>query len=116
DQGELQAGDAWDPKIRLNIESCSLFIPLISRATESREEGYFRKEWNLAAERSLLVADDVPFILPVTIDDTAAYSARVPERFRRSQWTALLDGRAPPEFADRLKQLTRDYHRRLRAA
>lgn len=116
DKGELQAGDAWDPKIRLNIESCSLFLPLISRATEAREEGYFRKEWNLAADRALNFADDMPFIMPVTLDGTPAYSARVPQRFRGAQWTPLADGQVTPAFADRLKQLVRDYHRRQRAA
>jgi hypothetical protein len=116
DKGELQAGDAWDPKIRLNIESCSLFLPLISRETEARQEGYFRKEWNLAADRALNFADDVPFILPITVDDTPAYSARVPERFRRAQWTPLASGNMSPEFANRLKQLVREYHRRQRTA
>ena len=116
DLGELQAGDAWDAKIRLNVEACSLFLPLVSRETEAREEAYFRREWNLASERALAFADDVPFILPVAIDDTPPYSARVPERFRRSNWTSLPEGRTTPEFAQRLKQLVRDYHRRQKSA
>lgn len=92
DMGELQPGDAWDLKIRRNIEACSFFLALISRETEARPEGYFRREWNLAADRALNFADDVPFLIPVTIDDTAAYSARVPERFRGTHRTALPGG------------------------
>lgn len=30
DQSELRGGDAWDQKIRREIESCALFIPVIS--------------------------------------------------------------------------------------
>ena len=116
DLGELQPGDAWDAKIRFNVEACSLFLPLVSRETEAREEAYFRREWNLASERALAFADDVPFILPIAVDDTPPYSARVPERFRRCNWTTLPEGRATPEFTERVKQLVRDFHRRQRTA
>jgi hypothetical protein len=85
---------------------------LISRETDARREGYFRREWNLAADRALNFSDEVPFILPVTIDDTAAYTARVPERFRGAHWTALPGGEVTPEFVDRVKELVDDYHRR----
>ena len=112
DLGKLQPGDAWDLKIRRNIEACSFFIPLVSRETEARQEGYFRREWNIAADRALNFADDVPFLLPVTIDDTAAYSARVPERFRGAHWTTLRGGEVTPEFVDHLKELVDDYRRR----
>lgn len=109
DLGQLQAGDAWDLKIRRNIEACSFFLPLISRTTETRQEGYFRREWNIAADRALNFADDVPFIVPITIDDTAAYSARVPERFRRSQWISAPGGDVTTEVVERLKELMEGY-------
>ncbi len=67
-------------------------------------------------DRALGIAEEVPFIVPVTIDDTAAYTAKVPERFKRSQFTPLPGGQIPGEFAERLKQLVRDFHRRQRAA
>lgn len=112
DLGKLQAGDAWDLKIRRNIEACSFFMALISRETDARREGYFRREWNIAADRALNFADDVPFLLPVTVDDTAAYNARVPERFRSAHWTALPGGEMSAEFLDRLTELVDDYRRR----
>jgi hypothetical protein len=112
DLGKLQPGDAWDLKIRRNIEACSFFMPLISRETEARREGYFRREWNIAADRALNFADDEAFLLPVTVDDTAAYSARVPERFRAAHWTALNDGQPTPEFVEHLKGLVEEYRRR----
>jgi hypothetical protein len=52
DQSELRGGDVWDQKIRKQIKSCALFIPVISHATHDRREGYFRLEWKLAVDRS----------------------------------------------------------------
>jgi hypothetical protein len=44
DQSELRGGDAWDASIRRQIKGCYLFVPIISANTQSREEGYFRRE------------------------------------------------------------------------
>ena len=68
--GGLEHGDEWDAKIRRQIKECVLFIPVISASTQAREEGYFRLEWDLAAERARTIASGVPFILPIVIDDT----------------------------------------------
>jgi hypothetical protein len=65
DESELRGGDAWDASIRKKIKECALFVPIISANTESRSEGYFRLEWKLAVDRSHLMADDQPFLLPV---------------------------------------------------
>src|SRR5690349_12657108 len=86
DANELGGGDAWDQKIRRQIRECDYFMPVISATTERRKEGYFRREWRLAAERTLDMADDVMFLLPVAIDGTAESGARVPEKFVTVQW------------------------------
>ena len=39
DQSELRGGDAWDQKIRTQIRTCALFLPIISQRTEERSEG-----------------------------------------------------------------------------
>src|SRR4051812_31240295 len=67
DQSELRGGDAWDQKIRKQIKECALFVPVISANTQARTEGYFRLEWKLAVDRSHLMAEDAPFIVPVVI-------------------------------------------------
>src|SRR3954465_13936641 len=85
DQNELVGGDAWDAKIRGQISSCALFVPVISAATQARGEGYFRLEWKLAVDRSHLMAHDQPFLLPVVIDATKDGEARVPSEFRAVQ-------------------------------
>lgn len=93
DQSELGGGDAWDQKIRKQIRECDYFMPIVSRRTEARHEGYFRREWRLAVERTLDMADDHLFLLPVVIDDTIEAQARVPEKFLTVQWLRLPDGR-----------------------
>src|SRR3954462_5983613 len=71
DENELGGGDAWDQKIRKQIRDCDYFMPVISAVTERRKEGYFRREGRLACERTLDMADDVLFLLPVSIDETS---------------------------------------------
>jgi TolB-like protein len=93
DQSELGGGDAWDQKIRKQIRECDYFMPIVSARTESRHEGYFRREWRLAVERTLDMADDHLFLLPVVIDDTNEGEARVPEKFLSVQWLRLPEGR-----------------------
>jgi hypothetical protein len=107
DEDELAGGEAWDAKIRNQIRTCSYFMPVISATTETRREGYFRREWRLAVERTLDFADDVMFLVPVVIDDTRDAGARVPEKFLTVQWLRTPGGRATPELrklAERLAQ------------
>ena len=104
DQTELRGGDAWDVLIRKRIKDCMLFVPVISKNTESRREGYFRLEWKLAVDRSHLMADDQAFIMPVVIDDTSEAQARVPDRFRERQWSRLSGDAAFAAFAERVAQ------------
>ena len=101
DESDLVGGDAWDQKIRGQIRACDYFMPVISAHTEASHEGYFRREWRLAVERTLDMADDHVFLLPVVIDATAEGGARVPERFRSVQWLRLAEGR-PTEALEAL--------------
>lgn len=112
DRNRLEAGDQYDRKIRNNIKACSLFLPVVSRTTERRLEGYFRREWKLAEERAWGIADGVPFILPVVIDDTPPYESRVPETFLKAQWTQVPEGMPPADFETRLVKLVREYRKR----
>ena len=96
DESALDGGDVWDQKIRRQIRECDFFVPLISAQTEARPEGYFRREWRLAVERTLDMADDHPFLLPVVIDSTAEAGARVPDRFLTVQWMRVPDGHPTP--------------------
>jgi hypothetical protein len=112
DARQLEAGDDWTHKIRRNIKSCSYFMPLISAASKHRPEGYFRREWSLAAERAMDFAESIPFIIPIAIDDTREDAEGVPERFRQAQWIRLPGGTGNEEFRRRMVALVRDYRRR----
>src|SRR5260370_206267 len=105
DQSALRGGDAWDASIRRQIKECALFVPVISANTQAREEGYFRREWNLAVNRTLDMADDKAFLLPVVIDATIDVNARVPEKFRDVQWTHLPAGEGSGVFVERVQRL-----------
>jgi TolB-like protein len=96
DESELGGGDAWDQKIRKQIRDCDYFMALVSAQTEARHEGYFRREWRLAVERTLDMADDHTFLLPVVIDDTDQAHARVPEKFLAVQWLRVPGGEPTP--------------------
>lgn len=87
DQRRLQPGDRWEAEILGSIRrGIRLFVPVISRQTESREEGYVFKEWAEAVER----ARGIPgrrFIVPVVIDENydgnPARYRMTPEPFRQ---------------------------------
>lgn len=105
DQSELRSGDAWDQKIRREIQDCALFIPVISANTASRHEGYFRLEWDLADQRTHMIARSRAFVVPVRLDATTQAAADVPESFQRVQWTHVPGGETPPAFVERIKRL-----------
>jgi len=105
DQSELRGGDAWDATIRGRIKACGLFIALVSASTEARSEGYFRREWSLAVDRMMDMAEDRAFLVTIAIDATPDSSARVPERFRERQWLRLEAGELPPAAVERIAHL-----------
>jgi TolB-like protein/Flp pilus assembly protein TadD len=105
DQSELRGGDAWDASIRRQIKSCALFIPMISRNTHARDEGYFRLEWKLAVDRSHLMTANRPFLVPVVIDDISDQDEQVPDRFREVQWTRLPQGAKTDAFVEHVRRL-----------
>ncbi len=110
DESELGGGDAWDQKIRRQIRECDYFMPVVSATTERRKEGYFRREWRLAVERTLDMADDVMFLLPVTIDGTSEANARVPDKFLTVQWLHLPGGANTPALDSLCRRLAAGDH------
>jgi TolB-like protein/Tfp pilus assembly protein PilF len=115
DKDELRGGEAWDASIRRQIKECALFVPIVSANTESRAEGYFRLEWKLAVDRSHLMADDRPFLVPLAIDATPEATARVPDRFRDVQWSRLGTAETERSFAERVARVLASDGRRTPA-
>ncbi len=108
DQSELRGGDAWDANIRKQIKACAMFVPVISPATQDRQEGYFRFEWKLAVDRSHSMADDAVFFFPVLLGDVDDKAARVPDKFREVHWTRLREDETPTELAARVARMLTD--------
>jgi len=104
DFDRLGAGDSFDLKIHQNIRRCSLFIPVLSRNTQARAQGFFRREWHYALDRDLEIDPSQPFIVPVAIDDTVDV-ATLPRRFREINITAAPEGRPSAEFIAQLKRI-----------
>jgi TolB-like protein len=105
DQSELRGGDVWDREIRERIHDCQLLIAVISANTEARDEGYFRREWKLAVDRTHDMSEKKAFLVPVVIDNTSERAASVPDKFRELQWTRLPAGETPPAFVARVQRL-----------
>jgi TIR domain-containing protein len=115
DKSALRPGDDWEQHILGAIQRCGLFLPLLSANTEQRSEGYFRREWDEAAERSRRIQGR-KFIFPVAIDpdysgDMGRYGL-VPERFRAFQYSHAPGG----ELGDALKGELVEQLRALRRA
>lgn len=104
DFDRIAAGDSFDQKIHDNIQRCSLFLPVLSHNTEARSEGFFRREWRYALDRDMGFAPDVPFILPVAVDNIDHFNT-LPLRFRELHITVLPEGAVTQEFVNRLKQI-----------
>jgi hypothetical protein len=105
DLERLESGDDYDRKIRGNIARCSFFVPIVSTTTQRRHEGYFRREWSYAVDRTRGMADGAVFILPVCVDDTTEADAIAPEKFKAMHFTRLRGGEPTPEFTRRLQEL-----------
>jgi TIR domain len=105
DKSELRGGDVWDRQIREQIHDCRLFIPIISANTEARDEGYFRREWGLATDRTRDMAEKRAFLIPVVIDSTPERGSSVPDKFHQIQWTRLPGGETSPAFVARVAAL-----------
>lgn len=115
DQRRLQPGDRWEAEILGSIRrGVRLFVPVISKQTESREEGYVFKEWAEAVER----AKGIPgrrFIVPVVIDENydgnPARYRMTPEAFRQFHFGMAPAGQPNPDLVAALTDEIRSMRR-----
>jgi hypothetical protein len=99
------SGHDWNLEIRRNLDSCSLFIPIISRNTQRiLRNAYFREEWYRADEIARRTYSGVEFILPVLLEEIREPLA-VPESFTHKQITVARQGEPTVDFVKRLKEL-----------
>ena len=108
DDERLICGDNFENNLEDAVRRhCGFFISVISRNTEGRDESYYHKERNWAAQRFQSMAHARPFYFPVTIDDTP-----LPPRLEPRAFAAIDAERAPAgeigdAFVARLAELQR---------
>jgi len=107
DRDDLIPGNLWASHIERAIKDCELFVPLLSRRAAARREGYFRNEWYQAISRSQNRDSQLPFIVPVVIDDLEVNSAGIPQEFWTRHAARLPDVEETDAFVAVMKELVR---------
>jgi hypothetical protein len=109
DKQSIQGGDDWDQKIEKGIETCTLFIPVISRNSQTAE-GEFRREWLRALRRAERIPREVPFILATLIEPRnellhgeSPEPILIPKEFWEKQTLQCLAGDSTEKFAQTVK-------------
>jgi len=97
DRNEVQGGNRYENRVRQNIQRCDLFVPLLSRQTESQSEGFFRREWEWAIERMENIEGNVRFIVPAMLEDGLA-AGQLPPTFRKMTPGMAPSGQPSPEL------------------
>ena len=113
DREALQGGDDYEAKIKRNIESCSLFVPILSQHTLTSRRRFFRIEWDWAERVAVQVPPTLRYLMPVVAGDVSPNDPALPERFRKLHWLRLEPGKPNSEIVAALKQGFREYHRAL---
>lgn len=111
DRDDLAGGDRFDATIKTRIQTCSLFVPILSRNVLTPEPRFFRKEWTYAVEVASLLPATRAFLFPVAIDEIPPTSQEVPTVFRDVHWERLEGGRASERLIETLRRHFRDYQR-----
>jgi hypothetical protein len=106
DKDRLEGGDDYERKIQRYIDTCSLFIPLISVVTDARDKGYFRKEWAWAIERlPYFTGSDRHFLIPVLIGPVDWRPTKVPKEFEPKHYVRLASDQPDATFLDLVQSL-----------
>lgn len=111
DRDALGGGDEYKAKIQRNIESCSLFVPILSPRTLTAQRRFFRLEWGWAEEVAGKVSPNQRFIVPLIFGDVAPDDPALPERFRRLHWERLAPDSPNAGIVEMLKRYFREYQR-----
>ena len=114
DEKALRGGDNWDREIEKGIDNCTLFLAVISRNAQT-VEGEFRREWERALKRQERISREVPFIIPILIEDLGVLRrlegerdpTLIPPEFWRKQAIPCLGGEPSAGFVATVKEQTR---------
>ncbi len=106
DHDRLEPGADWYPMIKETINTCDLFIAILSQNTCRAGDRKFRFEWARAFEKADEFEFGRSFVIPLPIDETTRQNAD--PRFGRYTWDERLRaGVVTPEFVDGIVRLVR---------
>lgn len=106
DKDQLLGGDDYERKIERYINTCSIFMPIISETTNSRNNGFFRKEWGMALKRlPNFTGSDRQFIFPVSMGELDYYNAMIPDEFKRFQFSVIEENEPSEKLINRIKTI-----------
>ena len=111
DERSLQAGDDFRRKIAQEIARSYFFVAAISRNALTHDPRFFRFEWREAEARAKFATFDLPYVMPVVLDDTSAEDERLPLFIRDVQWTRAEGGSLPSKFVTTLVNAYRQIQR-----
>jgi hypothetical protein len=105
DREQLMAGDLFMERIVAGIRRSDLFVPVLSRHSQTPGERYFRKEWKAAIDRASGFPSNVRFIFPVVIDDLPHDAPELPAELtgQAVTWYSLKAG-ITPDFVETIKK------------
>jgi len=115
DKRDLDAGDEFERKILAQIAKSYFFVAVVSQHSLTSQPRFFRLEWREAETRAKFAAFDLPYVLPILLDDTSPQDERLPLFLRRVQWTRAPGGDLPSEFVDTVVQGYRRFQRPSRS-
>lgn len=114
DRHTIEPGQSFRSEILAGIQSCRYFLPLLSEATNAREEAFVFTEWQEANERNMSMNRE--FLFPTVLDTDVS-----PERYTAKPvldggWARLdfchaPDGVPDQRMTDKLTKLVRDARR-----
>lgn len=108
----LKGGEAFDNKIRQQIQVSSIFVALLTPVMTKGEPRYFRTEWEFARERGSQYSEAMPFVVPVRVGAVPPSTPHIDEYIRKLHWMEVSEEGDEQRFAAvvaRLKQIYREY-------
>ena len=105
DQDDIKSGD-WRHRIKQGIRTCPLFLPMLSRNAQA-DESTAMGEWNKALERLENVSRDVPYIIPILLDDIEEYAEHIPSEFWDQNYHKAPGGRPDPKTLEAIRDAFR---------
>jgi hypothetical protein len=102
DERELEAGAEFESRIADQIAKSVLFIAVISRHWLADRRRFIRFEWREAESQAKFAGFNVPYVIPVAIDDTSPSDAGLPAMLRRLTWKTAPGGELTAAFVNDL--------------